>query len=358
MEGHLGSDIVDQLLSKFPENICFAFAYGSAVVSQECTQSKKLTNGTSNGIKYDKSDVEEKMIDMIFVVDDPLTWHNENLKLNPSHYSFLGMFGPKFVTYLQRQFRAQIYFNVVPSVDLKTSSGDICTRSMKYGVIHTLDLVEDLLKWNNLYVSGRLHKPIQVLIRPTSALTRNEQLLNEAIVRNHKNAVYVALLLLPENFSEEDLYVTIAGLSYFGDFRMLVGEDKMKVSKIVAPQVVAFREIYSKHLRLFISNKMMRYDVQQRTYSISKSIEFLKAVSQILPESVKTLVMQLSEAAVKGNSYKSPQVQYKECTKKAITKIVWTSSISQGIKGFFTTGFLKAIKYCCRKMSRMVTSLN
>ena len=84
------------------------------------------------------------------------------------------------------------------------------TQVLKYGVISSSSFVADLLDWEWLYVSGRLHKPIMPLIEPKSNSIRT------AIQLNLQNAIHTTLLLMPETFQEDALYQTIAGLSYSG----------------------------------------------------------------------------------------------------------------------------------------------
>jgi translocator assembly and maintenance protein 41 len=63
---------------------------------------------------------------------------------------------------------------------------------------------------------------------------------------NLLSALRVALLLLPERFSEFELYSTIAGMSYMGDLRMaLPAEDPGKVRNIVSGQMAHFRRLYA-----------------------------------------------------------------------------------------------------------------
>jgi len=65
------------------------------------------------------------------------------------------------------------------------------------------------------------------------------------------NALRTALLLLPKEFTEEELYLTIAGLSYRGDFRKYIGENPNKVQNIVSLQFDNFRLLYGELIRAF-----------------------------------------------------------------------------------------------------------
>lgn len=57
--------------------------------------------------------------------------------------------------------------------------------------------------------TDRLHKPVRVI-------QRSEEI-SLAIQQNLVSAMKVALLLLPERFTVQELYKTIAGISYEGE---------------------------------------------------------------------------------------------------------------------------------------------
>ncbi|XP_049717812.1 phosphatidate cytidylyltransferase, mitochondrial isoform X2 [Elephas maximus indicus] len=172
-----------KILSHFPEELSLAFAYGSGVYRQAGPNANQ----------------KNPMLDLVFTVDDPVGWHSKNLKKNWSHYSFLKVLGPRTITTVQNNFGAGVYYNPLIKCD---------GRLIKYGVISTSILIEDLLTWNNLYIAGRLQKPVKIVAMNENATLR------AALDKNLKSAVNAAFLLLPESFSEEELFIEIAGLSY------------------------------------------------------------------------------------------------------------------------------------------------
>ena len=48
---------------------------------------------------------------------------------------------------------------------------------------------------------------------------RHPDITDTMMIRNLESALITALLLLPTTFTEEELFLEIAGLSYTGDFR-------------------------------------------------------------------------------------------------------------------------------------------
>jgi translocator assembly and maintenance protein 41 len=86
------------------------------------------------------------MLDIVLAVEDPLAWHSANLQRNPTHYSWVRHFGPSAVVRVQ-DLAASVYYN--------------CTwPSLKYGVISTSRLIQDLQQWQTLYIAGRMQKPV------------------------------------------------------------------------------------------------------------------------------------------------------------------------------------------------------
>lgn len=327
--GHVVKDVCPlyyRILSKFPQNFTFSFAYGSAVRPQIGNQNK------------------HNMIDFIFCVENSHRWHGANIEQNPSHYSALRYLGKGFVARFQENWGAKVYFNTL--VEIKDENVVI-----KYGVVSQKDLITDLLDWNDLYLAGRLHKPVEIIKQTNSSQLHN------ALQSNLRSAVHTALLVLPESFSEYDFYFAISNLSYAGDFRMTFGENKNKVKNIVQPQLLRFRELYRPILQQF------------HTY-----VDFPTGDAQchqdLHPETKLHHLMQLpmvpQQKIVKFWNHHGPQQDMEDVLRalaydidcsvilgQILKNLVWQSSVRQSLKGILTAGLLKSIRYSARKIAKM-----
>ncbi|XP_048735380.1 phosphatidate cytidylyltransferase, mitochondrial-like [Ostrea edulis] len=323
-------DHYEAVLEKFPGGIQMAFAYGSGVFKQM---------GQSD------AQIQRNMIDLIFVVDDSYRWHQQNIKQNRKHYSFLKYLGAKQVAKIQEKYGAAVYFN---------TKVQCAGREIKYGVISTKQVIIDLLDWSTLYVSGRMHKPIRILIPPTKVE------LCSAIQINLENAVHAALLLLPETFTEEELYQQIAALSYDGDFRMKFGEDKNKISNIVTPNMAYFRKLYE---QILLKDEHVKWNMKQGILE-----QYPNHVSQfhhlnLLPKTVQLNLLSCMhrrpgkypdlEEIIRQLAFDSNCADY---VRKGIAEIVRSSSIGQSLKSIYTAGLVKSVLYSSRKVQKMVDS--
>ncbi|GAO15647.1 hypothetical protein UVI_02019330 [Ustilaginoidea virens] len=222
------------MLRQFNAPIVYCFAYGSGVFPQGDI-SRSVTEAEFRAVhpKPPEALVKAqngcpKMIDFIFGVSHTQHWHSINIRQYRQHYSAIASLGSGLVSRVQN-WGAGVYFN--PFVEVNG-------MLIKYGVTSIDNLVHDLTTWDNLYLAGRLQKPVKIL--------RDHPQVRLANQHNLIAAVRAALLLLPPQFSETDLYSTIAGLSYMGDPRMaLPTENKSKVANIVNNNVVHFRRLYA-----------------------------------------------------------------------------------------------------------------
>lgn len=339
--------IYKRILSRFPQNFTFCFAYGSAV--------KRQLQNTS-----------ENIIDLIFCVNNPGAWHEANLKHNSSHYSGLKYFGHNVIAHYQQNFGAKVYFNTLVPLD---------NIWIKYGVVATDDLVTDLLEWSHLYLAGRLHKPVEIIKKPLSSE------LDTALQLNLQSAVHAALLILPESFTEYEFYHTVSNLSYSGDFRMTFGENKNKVENIVKAQLPSFRQLYCPFILSlpdYVDFPMLKEEKDKRIEDKSAVIprdydsnELLTNCAQDVspiaklhhlnqlprwPQKALTrfwnrgTLRQDTEDVLRAIAY-DPDCGH--IVKQCINHIVWKSSVSQSLKGIVTAGFLKSVKYSSRKIKKM-----
>eukprot|EP01104_Vermistella_antarctica_P021438 TRINITY_DN9691_c0_g1_i1.p1 TRINITY_DN9691_c0_g1~~TRINITY_DN9691_c0_g1_i1.p1 ORF type:complete len:320 (-),score=47.69 TRINITY_DN9691_c0_g1_i1:124-1083(-) len=305
----LKGDAIERFLSVLPD-VDFAVAYGSGAIPQH---------------GYSQSE-KPPMVDYILGVSDPCDWHRHNIQRNPSHYSALRYLGASAVTAIQNT-SAGIYFN--PFVR------GVGNMEAKYGVISVDRLMDDLTAWSSLYVSGRLHKPVRLLSSLPS--------IDEAMRVNCAHAVNVAMLLLPETFSDRELYHQIAALSYLGDIRMGIAENPLKVDNIVNANLPRFRDLYSEVLR----------GVQAD--ALSHNNDYTQFTKNISTEATARLVRTLPSGLLAGmGTLDEPlaPAQVDSLLRGAISRKVATFSRSQTLKGVWSAGLVRSATYGVQKLMK------
>ncbi|CAH2065013.1 unnamed protein product [Thlaspi arvense] len=295
---------------------------------------------------------KSKMVDYILGVSDPMQWHSENLKMNSDHYAswMVHLGGAKLITKVADNIGVGVHFN--PFVNWND-------RKLKYGVVRMNDLVQDILDWDRFYLSGRLQKPVHLLVDNLDIEDVNSV--------NKRAAVSAALLLLPSKFTEEDLYAKICSLSYMGDLRMFFAEDTNKVSKIVKGQFDLFQSMYKPFLEEYETKQLLRFssaEASQARLVQDSSLSASRSLVSSLPASVRTQMGKLlgekktlSETGrVLGEVCIGSREEAAKCMEKVMKRRVMVSSARQAVSGFLAAGAINATMYLSQKMRKAWTS--
>ena len=224
-------------------------------------------------------------------------------------------------------------------------------RLIKYGVISTEALINDLFDWETLYVSGRLHKPVFTIFQQEGSS------LDSALQSNLQSAMHTALLLLPDEFTEAELYTTITGLSYSGDFRMKIGEDKNKVNNIVGPNMERFRDMYE---HILDNEDHVHFHKSQGVLDQSLSPVTRYHHLSLLPKCLLYGLVNKRNASSKKNWDTEEVIRSLahdiDCSFiviSCVSNIVQRSSLTQSAKGIITAGVGKSWTYSCNKLNKM-----
>ena len=334
------SDLTSLVQDHFPP-VLHAFGYGSGVFPQQN--------------KADPGSQSQRMIDMILVVDSAASFHRENLRHNPQHYSTRHA---AYATWLTKAIPAHVFFLPDVEVQHKMSNGNHVgtigsnTITIKYGVVEKADLMDDLNDWKYLYLAGRLHKP-------TLSLMQDVEIREAQQERNLPAAVCASLLLMQSNglgdhddHKGDDLLVScdqvfqqIAKLSYSGDPRVsLGGEDPNKIRKLVhgPGQFGRFLDLYRPILRDLSNEGLL--SVVEKNDSNSGSNSSIPQI-QWNPQEANDALWKKLPGPLQSND---------RGLAVALRQTVFYSASCQMIKGILTAGVTRSTRYVFAKLSKGV----
>ncbi|KAF9450578.1 Mmp37-domain-containing protein [Macrolepiota fuliginosa MF-IS2] len=322
--------LLESIVAKFNAPIRYAFAYGSGVFEQD-----------GRGKEGEKP----PMLDFIFAVTHPEHFHSMNMQQYPAHYPLHARaFGSSYVGRVE-DLGPGVWFNAYVPMN-----GVV----IKYGVTSIDNLCNDLLNWRTLYLAGRMHKPLRI-IKDDARVRLTQQV-------NLTSAVRAALLTLPAEFSETQLFETITAISYSGDPRMILpAENRGKVGNIVRKQGPQFKELYQ---RLVVGLPgtywpIHQSEIQQDTSARARSFHLRK-----LPHNLLVRVRErFAERGVGEELMREDENAYwmklaadeevlRSVVREEMSRIVRGPATVQTLKGIMTAGIGKSIKYGSAKVGK------
>ncbi|TFK89552.1 Mmp37-domain-containing protein [Polyporus arcularius HHB13444] len=323
--------LLESIVARFEAPIRYAFAYGSGVFEQDGYGSSSPTS--SDG----------PMLDFMFAVSYPAHWHSINMHQFPGHYPLgVRMVGSSFVAKVE-EIPPGVWFNSMVNMNGVT---------IKYGVTTVDNLCSDLLNWKSLYLSGRMHKPIRI-IKDDARVRLTQQV-------NLTSAVRTALLTLPDEFSERELFERIAGFSYGGDVRMLLpAENRGKVGNIVRKQAPQFKELYH---RLVVALPGVHWPehsatIQQDTSPQARAAHLRKLPSNLLQHVTTHYSSQSSIPPKEADesvywAKLAGDASLPSVIERELHNIVRAPSAIQTLKGLVSAGPIKSARYASQKVAK------
>ncbi|TFK64630.1 Mmp37-domain-containing protein [Pluteus cervinus] len=327
-------DLLEAIVAQFDAPIRYAFAYGSGVFEQDGYQDSK-TNG--------KGTTTPPMLDFMFAVTHADHFHSMNMQQFASHYPLHArLLGSSYVSKVE-EFGPGVWFNTYVKMN---------GVMIKYGVTTVDNLCSDLLNWRSLYLAGRMHKPIRI-VKDDARVRLTQQV-------NLTSAIRAALLTLPAEFSETELFERIAGISYSGDPRMVLpAENRGKVGNIVKKQAPQFKELYH---RLVVGLPGVHWSIHSTTIHQDMSPHTRSAHLKKLPSNllagVKSNYGQLSSSP----SFEADESSYwvhlagderlPSVVQEEMSRIVRYPATVQTLKGVVSAGLGKSVRYGSAKIGK------
>eukprot|EP00299_Pterocystis_sp_00344_P016978 c8524_g1_i4.p1 GENE.c8524_g1_i4~~c8524_g1_i4.p1 ORF type:complete len:184 (+),score=43.87 c8524_g1_i4:475-1026(+) len=177
--------------------------------------------------------------------------------------------------------------------------------------------------------------------KPVLTLKSNTEVA-EASEANLSHALHCSLAVLPQKFTQDELFTTICSLSYLGDMRMSMfglGEDPNKVKNIVNNNRDRFQALYRHTIQ---SCGVLQANCDLTSFEQDMSSSGRRLLVDGIPDAVKPRQQNLNTIEL------GKQVQHN------ISRLVNKSSWAQACKGIVSAGVMKSVVYTAHKISKAI----